>query len=174
VPFNGAETDKNQMEQILRGEKVGYLGLSIDGKPYVVPLNYGYVEGRIVFHCALTGRKLDGLLADPRVCFTVARQSGEVIRHPQGAHCPIETESVMCFGTARVLDDLAERARALNEFNRRLDPGADEITVEIASTCYAVEVRIAEMTGRRRHGLEHERWRHSFEEEQEEKREEQK
>ncbi len=71
MPFDGGETDKKRMEGILRGEKAGYLGLSIDGNPYVVPLNYGYVDGRIVFHCALTGRKLDGLLADPRVCLTV-------------------------------------------------------------------------------------------------------
>jgi nitroimidazol reductase NimA-like FMN-containing flavoprotein (pyridoxamine 5'-phosphate oxidase superfamily) len=167
VPFTAAATNKEQMEEILRREKVGCLGISVDGGPYVVPLNYGYVDGRILFHCALTGRKLDGLAADPRVCFTVARQSGQVIRHPQGAHCPIETESVMCFGTARVLEDLNERARCLNELNQCLEPGADEIPVPIVPTCYAVEIRIAEMTGRRQRGLEQERWRHRFEQEQE-------
>lgn len=45
---------RHEMEELLREEVIGYLGLSMDGKPYVVPLNYGYVEGRILFHGALT------------------------------------------------------------------------------------------------------------------------
>ena len=36
-----------EMERLLQEEKVGYLGLSLDEKPYVVPLNYHYSEGRI-------------------------------------------------------------------------------------------------------------------------------
>lgn len=33
----------------------------LHGLPYVVPLNYGYTEGKILFHGALTGKKLDCL-----------------------------------------------------------------------------------------------------------------
>ena len=46
---------RTEMERILREEAIGYLGLSVDGRPYVVPLNYCYLEGKILFHCALTG-----------------------------------------------------------------------------------------------------------------------
>ena len=42
---------REEMERILSEETVGYLGLSMNGKPYVVPLNYGYVGGKISFHC---------------------------------------------------------------------------------------------------------------------------
>jgi nitroimidazol reductase NimA-like FMN-containing flavoprotein (pyridoxamine 5'-phosphate oxidase superfamily) len=59
-----------EMEQILREETVGYLGLSVGSQPYVVPLNYGYLEGKILFRCALTGMKLDHIQAKPQVCFT--------------------------------------------------------------------------------------------------------
>ncbi len=37
-----------EMETILHEETVGYLGLSMDEKPYVVPLNYVYAKGRRV------------------------------------------------------------------------------------------------------------------------------
>ena len=57
---------REEMERILREENLGYLGLSLDGMPYVVPLNYVYVEGKIVFHCALAGKKLDYLKANPQ------------------------------------------------------------------------------------------------------------
>jgi len=36
---------RREMEALLREETIGYLGLAMDGAPYVVPLNYAY-EGR--------------------------------------------------------------------------------------------------------------------------------
>ncbi len=39
---------RNEMEKFLREEEIGYLGLSGDGKPYVVPLNYSYTDGKIM------------------------------------------------------------------------------------------------------------------------------
>ena len=66
---------RREMEEILQDEVLGYLGVSDRGKPYVIPLNYSYVNGRIIFHCALEGKKLDCIWANPNVCFTVGRQS---------------------------------------------------------------------------------------------------
>ncbi len=57
--------DKAQMEAILRSEAVGHLAMAADGEVYLVPLNYTYDEGRILFHCALQGRKLDMIRAQP-------------------------------------------------------------------------------------------------------------
>lgn len=67
---------REEIEGILKQETIGYLGLAKDGMPSVVPLNYGYIEGKIIFHSALTGKKLDYIRANPQVCFTVGRQSG--------------------------------------------------------------------------------------------------
>jgi nitroimidazol reductase NimA-like FMN-containing flavoprotein (pyridoxamine 5'-phosphate oxidase superfamily) len=140
---------REEMERILLRETIGYLGLSNDGDIYVVPLNYGYVEGKILFHCALTGKKLDYIRANPRVCFSVGRQSGAIQRHAEGNPCHIDSESVVCYGTARIVEDLQERQVVLNAFNHCFRPGAQEITLESAEGCAAVEIRIREMTGRR-------------------------
>jgi nitroimidazol reductase NimA-like FMN-containing flavoprotein (pyridoxamine 5'-phosphate oxidase superfamily) len=109
MPSREFNESREEMERILREETLGYLGLSMEGMPYVVPLNYGYVEGKIVFHCALTGKKLDYLRANPQVCFTVGRQSGRVRRHPRGATCHTDNDSVICYGTARIVEDVEER-----------------------------------------------------------------
>jgi nitroimidazol reductase NimA-like FMN-containing flavoprotein (pyridoxamine 5'-phosphate oxidase superfamily) len=154
---------RDEMERILREETVGYLGLCNDGKPYVVPLNYGYVDGRILFHCAMTGRKLDHLRSNPEVCFTVGRQSGEVRRHGEGDPCHVDSESVICHGRARTFDDPQERKRILDLFNRCFRADADEISLETASKCCAVEITIAEMTGRREQDGHRTYWRHRFE-----------
>jgi nitroimidazol reductase NimA-like FMN-containing flavoprotein (pyridoxamine 5'-phosphate oxidase superfamily) len=140
---------REEMEQILHDETLGFLGFSLNAEPYVVPLNFVYIEGRILFHCARVGRKLDILRANPTVCFTVGRQSGAVVRHPQGGSCRAEHDSVICRGTARILEDVEERRAALDVFNRRLQPDAEGISLDDAAKCLAVEIRVEEMTGRR-------------------------
>jgi nitroimidazol reductase NimA-like FMN-containing flavoprotein (pyridoxamine 5'-phosphate oxidase superfamily) len=136
------------MERVLAEERIGYLGLSLDGQPYVVPLTYGYVPGKILSHGALAGKKLDIIRANSRVCFRVARQFGEVVPHPQGAACHVNSDSVICYGTARVIDDVEERRKVLSSFNRWLQPGARDLTAEEVTGCVAVEIRVTEMTGR--------------------------
>lgn len=137
------------MEQVLGEEVFGFLGLADNNEPYVVPLNYGYVDGRLFFHCALQGYKLDILRANPRVCFTVGRQAGPVQRHPTGDPCHGNFDSVVCFGKARIIEELVERQQLLDRFNRCLLPDAAGISAEDAAKCYTVEIRISRMTCRR-------------------------
>ena len=154
---------REEMEEILRKETMGFLGLCMDRIPYVVPLTYAYVEGRILFHCALKGKKLDYIMANPQVCFTVGKQFGEVCDHPQGARCRASHDSVICYGTARVIENMEERWEVLNQFNRSLQPDAEEIALGAISKCCAVEIRITEMTGRKQQkGMEWTHWEYDF------------
>ncbi len=160
-PKNFIESHE-EMEKILCEERVGYLGLAVGATPYVVPLNYVYDGGRILFHGALKGKKLDYLRANPQVCFAVGRQAGMPVRHPQGALCQVNNDSVICYGSARIIDDIEERREALNVFNHFLQPDAPGITHAAASKCCAVEIAISEMTGRQQRGLIHTYWRYAF------------
>jgi len=154
---------RQEMENLLREETIGYLGLSMNDEPYVVPLNYAYVDGRILFHCAKAGKKLDYLKRNPQVCFAVGRQSGEVRRHAEGNPCHVDSDSVICYGSARIIEDPEERKKALDAFNHSFQPDAEEISLETALKCCAVEIEIAEMTGRRERERKRTYWRYRFE-----------
>ena len=153
-----------EMETLLREETIGYLGLSTRDIPYVVPLNYAYIDGKILFHCATTGKKLDYLRRNEHVCFAVGRQSGEVRRHPEGNPCHMDSDSVICYGRARIVEDLEERKEILDTFNRCFQPDATGIPLKAAKECYAVVIEIIEMTGRRERERECTYWRYSFDE----------
>ena len=152
---------RTEMEEILREEGLGFLGLSDKTGPYIVPLNYAYVEDSIVFHCALEGRKLDCIRAQPAVCFTVARQTGEVRSH-FGTACHDENDSVICIGRARIVEDPAEKARLLNALNRHFNPQEVDIAPQRVASCAVVQIRIAEMTGRRERKRKAIYWRYRF------------
>ena len=153
-------TDKEQMEAILHDEDVGRLGLALDNEPYVVPINYTYVDGRILVHCALEGRKLDFIRKNPNVCFEVSRQEGRPTSHA-GDLCSAPFESVLCFGAARIIEDVHERRGLLSIFQERFSTPSKErepISRERAEKCGAIEIRVSRMTGRRRAGKEKVAW----------------
>ena len=68
-------TDSNEIIHILDTGKVLHLGLVDQGKPYIVPMNYGYIlEGdKLVFylHGALEGRKLDIIRNNSDCCVQI-------------------------------------------------------------------------------------------------------
>jgi nitroimidazol reductase NimA-like FMN-containing flavoprotein (pyridoxamine 5'-phosphate oxidase superfamily) len=152
---------RTELEQILREEGTGYLAVAVDGQPYVVPLNYLYRDGKILFHCALTGQKRDAIRRNPAVCFTVGRPTGAVRDHAGTAGHP-DSDNVICDGRARLLDDLPERAAALNAFSRHYRPDAPAVSAERVARCMAVEVTITDMTGRRDRERHRMHWRTRF------------
>lgn len=153
---------REEMEKFLREEEIGYLGLSLGSNPYVVPLNYYYEDGKIFFHCGFRGKKFDYMKSNPQVCFTVARQPGWMREHAGGDPCHVDSDSVICYGKARVLEDIDERKRALNAFNRRFKPDAANIALERVMNCCAVEITVSEMTGRQEREKKRTYWRYTF------------
>jgi nitroimidazol reductase NimA-like FMN-containing flavoprotein (pyridoxamine 5'-phosphate oxidase superfamily) len=137
-----------EMEKLLAEERLGYLGMSMNDVPYVVPVTYGYKDGRIIFHGSLIGKKLDYLRNNSKVCFTVCRQYGKFVPHPQGAACHANSDSVICYGVARIIEDLEERRTALDTFNHCMQADARDLATEEVRNCIAVEIGITEMTGR--------------------------
>lgn len=103
--------------QILKHEKRGVLSvLGDDGYPYGVPLDHYYNEenGRLYFHCAMAGHKLDAIRACGKVSYCVTGEG----HHEDGVSWSLTFRSVIVFGRMKVLDDHAAAlhlARLLGE-----------------------------------------------------------
>lgn len=143
-----------QCEAILREEDTCVLGLCTDSEPYVVPVSYAFLEGRLVVHCAKSGKKLDILRANPRVSFTVFRHPDRVKPHPEGT-CTYRFESVIGSGSARIVEDPAERLALLNAFQIWFDNrlGLTEhkaIAPQAVQNCACFVIEIETLTGRKK------------------------
>ncbi len=64
-----AVTDIKAIEEIISKAKVCRLAMSLDDQPYLVPLNFGYKNKTLYFHCANTGLKLDILKKESQSMF---------------------------------------------------------------------------------------------------------
>jgi len=151
-----------EIEKLLSEENLGFLGMSMNTIPYTIPITFGYHDGRILFHCARSGKKLDVLRSNPNVCLTVARHFGEFVPHPQGAKCHAHSKSIICHGIARIIDDLDERCRILNIFNHCLLPDVRVISRDEVINCLAVEISINEMTARVERDSQCTYWKYRF------------
>ena len=105
--------DEQEIRKILEMGLVCRLGLSDGQSPYVVPMNYGYRDNRIYFHCAREGRKIDILKINDRVCIEVDVDS-RVVKGEQPCRWTMKYRSVIGFGRARIVHDEAEKKDALD------------------------------------------------------------
>ena len=96
----------DEIEELLRSAIVGRIaccghGATGDGRPYLVPLAYGY-DGEALYAHSGPGRKLDLMRAEPRVSFEVDE-----------AEASDRWRSVIAEGAFEEITDPDERSRAL-------------------------------------------------------------
>lgn len=127
-------TDPVEIQSILDACKILHLGLSDEGQPYVVPLNYGYIleNGKLTFylHGANEGYKYDVIRKNPRISFAM---ECDAIPFEGKVACQygMSYRSLMGMGQAEIVTDTEEKEYALSvlmkcqtgkdfEFNERL------------------------------------------------------
>jgi hypothetical protein len=133
---------------MLRTCTSGVLAVSGDDNyPYAVPLSYAYKDGKLYFHAAKAGHKIDAIGRNNKVSFCVIG-SDEVVAGKFTTHY----RSAIVFGKARILTDAGERRFALNCLLEKYSPGfIREGQVEIEKDwdrLCVVEIHIEHMTGK--------------------------
>ena len=140
-------TEEQSLEILRRGTS-GVLSMQgDDGYAYGVPLSYVYKEGKLYFHSAVSGHKLDCIRREGRVSFCVIGQD-----QVMPAEYTTYFRSVIVFGRARVLGDEAEKRRALELLAEKYAPGPGEarrleVEKELPRVCI-VELSVEHMTGK--------------------------
>lgn len=117
-------TEEEAMDVVRKGEYGVLATVGDDGKPYSVPLSYVLDEekGALYFHgTAAGGQKMDNILANPSVCFTVVMDT-EVLP----AQFSTKYYSANVFGTAKVVKEEEEKKKALLLLVRKYAPDYEE------------------------------------------------
>ena len=115
-----AHYDRATVHAVLDAAVVCHIAYAIDGQPYCTPIFFWRDGERLYWHGSPASRRAprDGL----SVCLTVTHLDSLVLGRSGSGHSA-DYRSAMCFGTARLLDDEGEKARALNAMIDRFYPG---------------------------------------------------
>lgn len=107
---------------ILQNGTTGTLAvLGDDDYPYAVPINYFYEDNKIYFHGAKAGHKIDAIKKHNKVSFCVVAQD-DIITEKFTTYF----KSVIAFGTARIIEDDAEKRNAIEKLTVKFTPEQTE------------------------------------------------
>lgn len=118
-------TDKNMITEILSEIEYGSLALSVDNKPYCVPLNFVQLNETIYFHGAKKGKKLDFIKENSLASFLVVEAFSVLpsfFATSDNLACPATQlfKSVIIDGVIHMVDDYNEKAQALEALMQKL------------------------------------------------------
>ena len=119
--------DVDECVRILGRAYRGFLSVIGDeGYPYCVPINFVFENGKLYFHCAREGHKLDAIRACDKACFTVLdepeKEPGDWWYH---------VKSVICFGRVGMITDEQDRISKLRSLGRKYFPADYDIESDI-------------------------------------------
>ena len=143
------QVTREACEEVVRRATSGVLAvIDADGDPYAVPLSFVYTDGKLYFHCAPIGHKIDAIRTNDRISFCVIDRD-EVM--PESF--TTKYRSVIVFGRARILTDETEKRKAIEALAVKYAPDIDEaqlakaITADWVKFCI-IEVKIDHLTGK--------------------------
>ena len=86
-----------------------------EGKPYAVPMNFGYHNGVFYLHSAPEGRIIRALENNKHICLTLNEGEDLVFQHPKVA-CSyrMRARSVVAEGKVAFITDMDEKRKALD------------------------------------------------------------
>jgi nitroimidazol reductase NimA-like FMN-containing flavoprotein (pyridoxamine 5'-phosphate oxidase superfamily) len=143
--------EKAVLEEILKENQVGRLGTAVDGRPYVVPMNYVYTNDRIILHTHRDGKKVKDIQRNPHICFEV--DSGEIMEGDDPCEYSWRYRSVIANGTATLIEEPEEKLKALRLLSDKYAFGKGRrLSLEKLSKfrdLIVVEIIVDEMTGKK-------------------------
>lgn len=142
-----AITDDAEIAGLLRQADVCRIATAVNDQPFISANIFWYDGERIFFHTADEGRTLTNVRQNPRVCLEVDWR-GRWLPAKTALAFSVEYTGVVVFGRACLLEDAAEKERALqgilNKYFPDLKPGVDYRPItpeELAKTAvFAVDV----------------------------------
>ena len=133
---------------ILQKATAGTLALlGDDGYPYAVPISYVYNEGKLYFHSALNGHKVDAIRKYDKASFCVIEQDDV-----QPEKYTTFFRSVIAFGRIHIVEDEKEKLEIVRLLGNRYNPNQDDaLQKEIESgisRLLAIRFDIEHLTGK--------------------------
>ncbi|MHC4243849.1 MAG: pyridoxamine 5'-phosphate oxidase family protein, partial [Planctomycetota bacterium] len=141
-------TDIATIEDIIRKGQVCRLALSENGRPYIVPLCFGYKDNTLYFHSACEGKKLDILRKNNNVCFEIDIDQ-ELVKGKKACNCSMKYRSVIGFGKAELIEDIESKRKAFNIIMQNYLKGFFKYSEESIKNTVIIRVEIESMTGKK-------------------------
>lgn len=142
------QLSQEECVEILNKATSGTLALLGDGGyPYSLPISYVYNDGKLFFHSALKGHKIDAIRQCDKASFSVIDKDDV-----KPKEYTTYFRSVICFGRIHILEDDNEKMQAVRRLGNRYNPNDEEALRQELAKSYKgmcmIELDVEHMTGK--------------------------
>lgn len=141
-------TDPAILNELIARAQVCRVAMSVANQPYIVPVSYGMLDGRLYFHSAPEGQKIDMLESNSNVCFEMEDVSSVTKKGNQPCNWSVRYASVIGFGQASFVSDPIEKRAALNAIVEHYGGAAYPYSEDAVAALCIVRIDIESMTGK--------------------------
>ena len=116
-----------ECEKVLLEQPRGVLAvLGDDDYPYTVPLDHIYSDGKIYFHCAGEGHKIDAIRKHNKVSFCVMDEG-----YRKEGEWALNINSVVVFGRIKEVKDVRIKEEKLRLLGLKYNPSPEDVEDEL-------------------------------------------
>jgi uncharacterized protein len=142
-------TDIEQIEKILNQAEIIRLAMVDEGEPYLVAMNYVYLDGFLYLHSAKEGRKIDVLKKNNKVAFQTDIETALMINE-ETWRCTTRYMSVFGTGKALFIDAKDEKKKVLDAIMTKHTGKTEfEYPDNVLDMTLVIKVEIEAMTGKK-------------------------
>ena len=143
-------TTRADQEKIIR--KCVFCNIAMvdpEGKPYVIPMNFGFDGEYIYLHGSSTGKKVDILKNNPDVCLSFSTDHElRYVNEEVACSWSMRYRSVLVYGKAEFIDDPDEKIRCLNLVMAHYTDRKFEYSTPAVREVMVFRVKIEKIEGR--------------------------
>jgi nitroimidazol reductase NimA-like FMN-containing flavoprotein (pyridoxamine 5'-phosphate oxidase superfamily) len=118
--------DRKTVYDILDAALLCHIAYVIDGQPYCTPTSFWREGDHLYWHGSSASRMLRNQARGLPVCVTVTHLDAVVLARC-GFNHSVNYRSVMAYGTARLVEDAAEKLALMDRFLDRFFPGRSKL-----------------------------------------------
>ena len=105
--------DEKIINDILLKSKICRIALFDKEYPYIVPMNYGYYNNALYFHCAQKGKKIELIRKNNNAGFEI-EQGYEILKHDISCKWTTKYRSIFGQGKIEIISDFEKKQEGLD------------------------------------------------------------
>ncbi len=105
--------DSEIINDILKTSLICRIALFDDEHPYIVPMNYGFRDNALYFHCATKGKKIDLIQKNNKVGFEI-EAAHEILKFEESCKWTTKYRSIIGSGEIEIIRDFEGKTKGLD------------------------------------------------------------
>ena len=141
---------EKEQEDIISKSDCCYIGMvDENNNPYVLPFNFGYKDKCIYLHSGQTGKKIEILKKNNRICAVFSIGHSLTAQNKDVACSYIMSyKSVICYGKVEFIEEFEKKVEALNIIMQHYTKRDFEYSTPAVNNVLTYKIVIEEMTGK--------------------------